>query len=69
MLEKNIQVGVICETWIKEGKEFNFNPYQVFEKRRQQQNGGGIAVLLDPGLVVKQISTNYKELIALKIIT
>ena len=69
LLEKDIQIGIICETWIKQEKDFSFSPYQVFEKRRTEQNGGGIAVLLDPGLSVRQINTNYKELIALKIIT
>ena len=48
MITNNILIAIINETWLKQSQEYSYKPYNSFEWRRENERGGGVAILTHP---------------------
>ena len=56
LLEKNVDIALLNETWFKPGKYISFAGYNIERKDRQDGQGGGVAILVKTNIPYKYLN-------------
>ena len=68
------QIVGLTETWLKPGRNLNFSGYEVFKCDRINENGGGVAILIQREISYNLVKINRfdngnMECVGIKILT
>lgn len=58
MYNDNIDVAILCETWLKDSSKVRFNGYQIYRKDRQDGKGG-VAIIIKNKFNPIEIDINH----------